>query len=245
MTTTIEEGWYVFREGTTKSYERFRVDAVRALQTGLAGLVTTHKWQGRQCLINSPGAESTLSYDHGEITCRLKVSPWIFGYFRSKIVHDVESATREVAGAVSEQNRDVFIVHGHDEVARRELSSLIAHLGLRPITLHEQDDRGLTIIEKFEHYAADCSFAFILMTPDDRAEGSQSIEAKWRSRQNVIMEMGWFMARLGRSRVVILYKGELEVPSDIQGVVYIRFEQSVDEAAERIRQRLKGVRLIQ
>lgn len=70
------------------------------------------------------------------------------------------------------------------------------------------------------------------------------VEAKWRSRQNVIMEMGWFMARLGRSRVVILYQGELEVPSDIQGVVYIRLEQSVEEVAEPIRQRLKAVRLI-
>jgi predicted nucleotide-binding protein len=52
------------------------------------------------------------------------------------------------------------------------------------------------------------------------------------------------MARLGRDRVVLLHKGEVEIPSDISGVVYIRFKESVYEVADRIRQRLKGAGLL-
>jgi len=54
----------------------------------------------------------------------------------------------------------------------------------------------MTIIEKFERYASQCAFAVVLMTPDDGVQVPDSTEAKWRARQNVIMELGWFMARL-------------------------------------------------
>jgi predicted nucleotide-binding protein len=140
--------------------------------------------------------------------------------------------------------RKVFIVHGHDEAKKWELKDFILRLDLEPIVLHEQDDRGMTIIEKFEHYASECEFAFVLLTPDDPAAHAASTEAKWRARQNVIMELGWFMAKLGRERVAILHKGAVEIPSDILGVVYLPFVDSVLEVAEKIRQRLKGVRLL-
>ena len=87
-------------------------------------------------------------------------------------------------------------------------------------------------------------FAFVLLTPDDELKTENAIEAVWRARQNVIMELGWFMARLGRERVAILHQGDIEVPSDILGVVYIRIINSIEEAGEKIRSRLKGVSLI-
>src|SRR5882762_8315572 len=89
------------------------------------------------------------------------------------------------------------------------------------------------------------AFAFILMTPDDRTVGVSGTESLWRARQNVIMELGWFMAHLGRDRVVILYNGKLEIPSDILGVVYVEFKASVFEAADRIRLALKRVELLE
>jgi len=78
------------------------------------------------------------------------------------------------------------------------------------------------------------------MTPDDRASTEQRPASQWRARQNVIMELGWFIGYLGRDRVVILSQGELEIPSDIHGVVDIRFEETIHEVTEKIRQRLKG-----
>lgn len=103
----------------------------------------------------------------------------------------------------------------------------------------------MTIIEKFEYYASDCAFAFILMTPDDRGGSKNDSDSQWRARQNVILELGWFMARLGRERVVILYSGELEIPSDISGVLYLKFDTSISEVQARIDQRLRGALLSQ
>src|SRR6185503_4049466 len=138
----------------------------------------------------------------------------------------------------------VFIVHGHDGTQKMELKRLLSELGLQPIILHEQDDMGKTIIEKFEHYAPQCAFSFVLLTPDDKLQADDSLEAKSRARKNVIMELGWFMAKLGRRRVMLLYKGKLEIPSDILGVLYLEFNESVLEVRETIRTRLRGVGLI-
>ena len=141
-------------------------------------------------------------------------------------------------------NRNVFIVHGHDEAKKWELKNFLGSLRLNPLILHEQDSAGMTIIEKFERYAAQANFAFILMTPDDASSTSDATEAKWRARQNVILELGWFMAKLGRQRVVILYRGTLDIPSDILGVVYLKFTDNILEVGEQIRQRLRGAGLL-
>lgn len=143
------------------------------------------------------------------------------------------------------ENKKVFIVHGQNEAKKLELKDFLAKLALDPVILHQQNDLGMTIIEKFEYYASQCVFAVVLLTPDDQtAPATSSAEAKWRARQNVIMELGWFMAKLGRERVLILHQGQLEIPSDILGVVYAPFSNSVTEAGETIRERLKGVGLL-
>ncbi|MEO5356692.1 MAG: nucleotide-binding protein [Nitrospirae bacterium YQR-1] len=144
------------------------------------------------------------------------------------------------------QGNMIFIVHGHNEANKYELKSFLSELGLNSIILHEQDDRGLTIVEKFEFYAKTCRFAFVLLTPDDVIpQGLDSTEKKWRARQNVIMELGWFMGVLGRENVVILYKeGDIEIPSDISGVLYLPFTVSILEVSEKIRKRLTGAGLI-
>ena len=137
-------------------------------------------------------------------------------------------------------NSRVFIVHGHDDTSKLELKDFLKGLGLEPIILHQQDDLGKTIIGKFEHYAATCSFAFVLLTPDDKPPGEETEEAQWRARQNVILELGWFMGKIGRERVAVLHKIEVEIPSDMFGVLYLPFEKTVMEVSEKIRQRLQG-----
>ena len=134
----------------------------------------------------------------------------------------------------------VFIVHGHDSKAMNELKGFIQNLNLEPILLFEQDDLGKTIIEKFEHYARECEFAFALLTPDDKLADELTGQEKWRARQNVFIELGWFMNKLGREKVVMLYKGTVELPSDLLGVLYLPFRESIFEVSEKIRQRLSG-----
>jgi len=124
----------------------------------------------------------------------------------------------------SPENRKVFLVHGQDEEAKAVVARFITGCGLEPIILHEQPNGSRTIIEKFER-EADVGFAVILMTPDDvgglqDGDTLTSKQLKARARQNVVLELGYFAGSLGRDRVAALKKGDIEMPSDIAGVVW-------------------------
>ena len=122
---------------------------------------------------------------------------------------------------------DVFIVHGHDEAAKHAITEFVRKLGLNPIILDEQANRGQTIIEKFEENTGEVGFAIVLLTPDDvGAPKDKQDEFKPRARQNVVLELGYFMAKLGRERVCPLLKDEVEKPSDIDGLVYVPMNSS-------------------
>ena len=143
---------------------------------------------------------------------RLDLIPEIAGNTASVASFSVTTATL---------GQDVFVVHGHDEAAKETVSRFIEKLELKVIILHEQPNAGRTIIEKFEAYS-NVGFAVVLLMPDDiGASRDKTIEGKPRARQNVILELGYFIAKLGRQRVCALYKDEVELPSDIYGVLYI------------------------
>ena len=114
----------------------------------------------------------------------------------------------------------MFVVHGHDEETKQSVARCIERLGLRAIILHEEPNKGRTIIEKFED-SADVGFAVVLLTPDDvGAKKTEKENLKPRARQNVILELGFFIGRLGRERVCALYKG-VEIPSDLRGILWV------------------------
>lgn len=136
----------------------------------------------------------------------------------------IQQPTDAILNASAPPNRDIFIVHGHDEAARETTARFIEQLGLRPIILHEQANQGLTLIEKFEKYAQ-VTFAVVLLTPDDIGGSATTPNARQpRARQNVILELGYFLGNLGRNRVCALYKSGVELPSDMSGVVYIAMD---------------------
>lgn len=61
-----------------------------------------------------------------------------------------------------------------------------------------------------------------------------------RARQNVVLEFGYFMGLLGRDRVCCLYKGDVELPSDLHGIVYIPFKETINEVRNKIIKELKA-----
>ena len=125
------------------------------------------------------------------------------------------------------ESKNVFIVHGHDTLAKLELARTLEKLKLSPIVLHEQVNEGRTIIEKFERDASRVSFAVVLLTPDDNGyPNGKPLEIKPRARQNVILELGYFTGVLGRHRVCVLHKGNVEVPSDYLGVVNVTMDEA-------------------
>lgn len=123
----------------------------------------------------------------------------------------------------SASSNKVFIVHGHDDASRHMLANFLAKLGLESIVLQEQPDRGRTIIEKFEQ-TSEVGYAVVLLTPDDVGSAVQTNLPIVRARQNVIFELGYFAGKLGRGRVCLLNKGDVEIPSDLFGVVYTELD---------------------
>ncbi len=128
----------------------------------------------------------------------------------------------------SMKNR-IFIVHGHNDKMKFEMARSIEKMGLKSIILHEQPNGGRTIIEKFTDYS-DVGFAVVLLSPDDLGYKSNSKpeSAQFRARQNVILELGYFLGKLGRNHVVVFYMPEknFEMPSDFSGVLYIPFDEA-------------------
>jgi predicted nucleotide-binding protein len=120
--------------------------------------------------------------------------------------------------------KKVFVVHGHDEAAREAIARFLEKIELEAIILHEQQDQGRTIIEKFEAYASEVSFAVVLFTPDDLGGAASAPAQMARARQNVIFELGFFVGKLGRGRACLLRKGEVEIPSDLYGVIYTEMD---------------------
>jgi predicted nucleotide-binding protein len=115
-------------------------------------------------------------------------------------------------------SRKIFIVHGHDDGARETVARFVERIGLEAVILHEQANQGRTIIEKVVANS-DVGFAVVLLTPDD--EGCvKGGEPEPRARQNVLLELGYFIGRLGRDKVCALKRGTLEIPSDFAGVVW-------------------------
>lgn len=119
-------------------------------------------------------------------------------------------------------NRTVFIVHGHDTGLLNEVDVFLLKLGFNTTVLGSEPNQMRTVIEKFEKHASQVGFAVILMTPDDigYAVNAGRDSQQYRSRQNVVLELGFFLDKFGRSRMCLIQRGNIEVPSDLGGVIY-------------------------
>lgn len=146
----------------------------------------------------------------------------------------------------STAHRKVFVVHGHDTVAREQLELVLHKLGLFPFVLANTGGGGLTIVEALEAEIGpkdnQARFGIVLMTPDDvgYAKDSGPDAAQPRARQNVVLEMGMLISAVGRRNVAILKKGHLEAPSDAQGILYIPFNAHVKETVPKLVDRLRA-----
>jgi len=118
-------------------------------------------------------------------------------------------------------DQQIFIVHGHDDLAKNDVRKYVEDIEKDPIILHMQASAGMTIIEKIDHYS-NVGFAIVLYTECDVGAKRDSLVYERRARQNVVFEHGYLIGKIGRSRVVALVKGNVETPNDISGVVYIK-----------------------
>jgi predicted nucleotide-binding protein len=116
----------------------------------------------------------------------------------------------------------IFLVHGSDTGAREGVARFLEKAGAhRVVILDEQTNRGRTLIEKFEEHAGEASYAVVLLTADDVGGRREAGAQQARARQNVVFELGFFVGRIGRERVTVIYEPGVERPSDIDGLAYL------------------------
>lgn len=135
-------------------------------------------------------------------------------------------------------SKKIFVVHGRDDKSRLELCNLLKDdFNLEPVVLQDKPNNSIeTIISKFERLASECSAAIVLFTPDDEAEGNK------RARQNVIFELGYFLGRFSDAndrKIIVLKKGNVEIPSDISGVMYLEYNKAVKESFYDLKKQLE------
>lgn len=124
----------------------------------------------------------------------------------------------------------VFIVHGHNEAIREKVARIVERLGLGAIILNERPNEGGTIIEKFEKNSSEADFAIVLLTADDECKSRSEKSFKFRARQNVIFELGFFVGKFSRSNLFILREEEVEIPSDLNGIGYTPMNDGWDRS---------------
>ena len=167
------------------------------------------------CIINC--------YDSGKVVYQGKNTDEV----KNIIEHTAQIVRKE------EKNRKVFVVYGHDLNARTQLEAMLRRWDIEPLIIDQLVSSGQTIIEKLEENTDKVQFGIVLATPDDigYSKGKKK-RKKYRVRQNVILELGMLLSKVGRSKVAILLSQaeEMEKPSDIDGLIYIPFTNNVEEA---------------
>lgn len=180
----------------------------------------------------SNGAK-VIVYDKGTVTPQGKCVDdvkRILGINTNASITDENGLNHQTISA----RKKVFVVYGHDSEARTQLEAMLRRWELDPLILDQLPSEGATIIEKLERYTQDVNFAVVLATPDDIGyRANHEDELAYRARQNVVLELGMMLAKLGRKNVAILMKQQdkMERPSDIQGLIYIPFKDSVTDGA--------------
>ena len=209
---------------------------------GLRGGRIQPDWRYVRALVQQGLLQFRAKERYGRAFC-VELTPEGF-----EIAENPQPSAPQTNGATPRKPR-LFIVHGRDHTTKLEVKNFLQNdLDLpEPLVLHEEPDRGRTIIEKFEDCAKVVDGAVVLLTPDDHhfePDGSNQGSAKndqlRRARQNVILELGYFLAKFGRSsgKVLLLYKGELDIPSDLSGTIYIVITNGVHTAEGKIRREL-------
>ena len=213
--------------GTHSKFEYWDIDVAEWLDDKFPNSGLSAQWSS---LSTSPLVSDGHYYDYPDSWAAFRVAvqqrlSWL-GKLGAEIRAKEQSQKIENSKATAMSNR-VFVVHGHNDALREKVARFLEKLELNVIILHEQPNKGRTIIEKFTDYS-DVSYAVVLLTADDvgNVKGTPQKLLNPRARQNVIFELGYFLGKLGREHVCALYEEGVEVLTDYSGVLYITMDNN-------------------
>lgn len=159
---------------------------------------------------------------------------------RNKIVKvPYASSVEEFVG-----NKNVFIIHGHDDNNLLKVKDMVREFGLVPVVMKDEVGDGLkTFLDKFEELAKSCCYCIALLTKDDcvTKNGVQI----WQGRPNTIFEIGWFCRHFERKKILMLVQKDCDIWSDLQGVEYERFDDNVSTTYEKMHRSLKAAKILE
>lgn len=242
----IEKIESLIQQGKTFNFEDYQTEKFIAWNVGVAAIIVQHSTiEGDRNTVNRLGelpwndfkvigwgyspntVEENVRFSNG-------VHQWVA---KLQVILDDLKTQQEEPSRKSHRSdpkeNNVFIVHGHDDSMIHEVKLFFYETEgfqhLKPVILRDRISGGsTTVIEKFEREAEQARFAIVLYSPDDigRAKSENPKSEKARARQNVVWEHGYFVAKLGRERVVSIYKDSdsIEIPSDLNGLIYEKFD---------------------
>ncbi len=242
LQTALERAISVLKGGTPKAQSVLQLlQSVRTAAKSIFGensLLTQQLIAEMKAVSKQPSAKA----DWGEILAlKLLHTERLFEQL-TLLANAGHTGARSYSSAIP-STKKVFIVHGHDELNWRRLHALLieppykAH-AIEPTVIREQAGQTKPILQKFEDAAAEACFAIAIFTPDDMVRVKNSGSQLEQARPNVIFETGWFVGRLGPSRVLLLVKQGTQLHSDFDGVSRISFSESVEESMAQINREL-------
>jgi len=210
------------------------------LQSFVSHCARTGEWidDGNKCSFKSTKGE-ILNWWRSTLT--LQIQGKGADSFKSDLAQAIGSGTSFKRNE-SRQSR-IFVVHGADTDALAQLELVLYKLDVQPLVQKDVDGKGKSLFTALmDNIATESDFAIVLLTPDDYGYRNSEVETdkQPRARQNVILEAGMALAKLGQDRVAIIKKGALEIPSDLEGLIRIEYNVQVKEIANKIAQRLNG-----
>lgn len=236
-----ESGLPIIINGKTidpSDFDRIRLSRSEESSNAIVPRIEAEDRASTVIALGGPSYEWRVADCGSDITDEMILGP--YGYKKGE-------EQKDPIGNVS--NKKIFVVHGHDENLKNDIEIFVSRIGLEPIVLHRESDEGLTIIEKFERHS-DVAYALILLTPDDVGCSIAGSEIKGiaeslnsRARQNVVFEFGYFVGKLGRDKVCCIYKEGVELPSDVNGLLYKKVDKDVEAIGFGLIKELKAAGL--
>ncbi len=113
----------------------------------------------------------------------------------------------------------VCVIHGQNDALKNAVVDYLEKLALDPVVLHKQQNNDRNIVEKIESLP-EVDFAVVLLTADDFAQPGKPAArgGRMQAKRNVLFELGYYVGRLGKSRVCSLYSGHSKPPLDHDGI---------------------------
>lgn len=211
-------------------------DEVIHLLSGQYGLnVTDQKAVQHGVQLITKQGPKVVVYDSGKV---------VAGGSNVHLIADLKDRL-DGGSAATPKSRKVFVVYGHDSSAKSQLEAILRRWNLEPILVDQLTNEGTTLIEKLERAMNEAVYAVVLVTPDDEGfPKDRPDEKKYRARQNVVLELGMMLRGLGREQVAILMptltSGVMERPSDIAGLMYIPYKDTIEDAKVLLAKELNG-----